>query len=392
MGGGGAKGRGGGCTTIPAVATATTPDDLAFTFFDRRAALEQVHGFQLGDRTNEWKKKKWADFQQRLSKLLTLQEPWTLIIDDALAASFVAPATNLIEDDIQLLTACHLATDAGKEIANKVGFVYQLNISPKVRMESPSPYFYPWNPSGLRYGYRRWALTRRSSSWTSGRASSPQVSIRLVRVLTSDIGSSSMGGGRAKGRGGGCTTIPAVATATTPDDLAFTFFDRRAGKAGAQDDLFTLSHLGLGMVVFFQGGASSPFMSAAHGLHNRRSQAGEIMVLMHLTALYRKFYFGAAALERVHGFQLGDSTNEWKKKKWADFQQRLSKLLTLQEPWTLIIDDALAASFVAPATNLIEDDIQLLNYERSWEQNEELGLNDMDSSSADIAYNTTSTE
>ncbi|KAE8800722.1 hypothetical protein D1007_23723 [Hordeum vulgare] len=31
--------------------------------------------------------------------------------------------------------ACHLATDAGKEIANKVGFVYQLNISPKVLNE-----------------------------------------------------------------------------------------------------------------------------------------------------------------------------------------------------------------------------------------------------------------
>jgi len=27
-------------------------------------------------------------------------------------------------------------------------------------------------------------------------------------------------------------------------------------------------------------------------------------------------------------------------------------------------------------------------YERSWEQNEELGLNDMDTSSADNAYNT----
>ncbi|VAH62060.1 unnamed protein product [Triticum turgidum subsp. durum] len=100
------------------------------------------------------------------------------------------------------------------------------------------------------------------------------------------------------------------------------------------------------------------------------------------------------ALERVHGFQLGDSTNEWKKKKWDDFQQRLSKLLSLQEPWTLIIDDALAASFVAPSTDLIEDDSQLLieDYERSWEQNEELGLNDMDTSSAGIAYNTTSTE
>lgn len=29
-------------------------------------------------------------------------------------------------------------------------------------------------------------------------------------------------------------------------------------------------------------------------------------------------------------------------------------------------------------------------YERSWEQNEELGLNDMDTSSADHAYNTNS--
>jgi hypothetical protein len=28
--------------------------------------------------------------------------------------------------------SAHLATDAGKEIAEKVGFVYQLNISPKV--------------------------------------------------------------------------------------------------------------------------------------------------------------------------------------------------------------------------------------------------------------------
>lgn len=99
------------------------------------------------------------------------------------------------------------------------------------------------------------------------------------------------------------------------------------------------------------------------------------------------------ALERVHGFQLGDSTHEWKKKKWDGFTERLSKLLSLQEPWTLIIDDALAASFVAPATDSIEDDHQLTieEYERSWEQNEELGLNDMDTSSADMAYNTTST-
>ncbi|CAD6207824.1 unnamed protein product [Miscanthus lutarioriparius] len=99
------------------------------------------------------------------------------------------------------------------------------------------------------------------------------------------------------------------------------------------------------------------------------------------------------ALERIHGFQLGDSTLEWKKKKWEDFKERLSKLLSLQEAWTLIIDDGLAASFVAPATESLEDDSQLTmeEYQRSWEQNEELGLNDMDTSSADAAYNTTST-
>uniref|UniRef100_A0A0E0ID91 Zinc finger ZPR1-type domain-containing protein n=1 Tax=Oryza nivara TaxID=4536 RepID=A0A0E0ID91_ORYNI len=97
------------------------------------------------------------------------------------------------------------------------------------------------------------------------------------------------------------------------------------------------------------------------------------------------------ALQRVHGFHLGDSTLEWKKKKWEDFNDRLSKLLSLQEPWTLIIDDGLAASFVAPATDSLEDDNQLTieEYVRSWEQNEELGLNDMDTSSADAAYNTT---
>ncbi|CAN6309236.1 unnamed protein product [Urochloa humidicola] len=99
------------------------------------------------------------------------------------------------------------------------------------------------------------------------------------------------------------------------------------------------------------------------------------------------------ALERIHAFQLGDSTLEWKRKKWEDFKDRLSKLLNLQEPWTLILDDGLAASFIAPATDKLEDDKQLTieEYQRSWEQNEELGLNDMDTSSADQAYDTTNT-
>ncbi|XP_059449638.1 uncharacterized protein LOC132180737 [Corylus avellana] len=97
------------------------------------------------------------------------------------------------------------------------------------------------------------------------------------------------------------------------------------------------------------------------------------------------------SLERVHGFTLGDSLDDSKRAKWQEFKARLNKLLSLEEPWTLILDDALANSFVAPVTEDIKDDDQMTfeEYERSWEQNEELGLNDIDTSSADAAYNST---
>ncbi|KAK1375687.1 zinc finger protein ZPR1-like [Heracleum sosnowskyi] len=95
------------------------------------------------------------------------------------------------------------------------------------------------------------------------------------------------------------------------------------------------------------------------------------------------------SLERVHGFSFGDSLDDNRKTKWQDFGTKLMKLTSVEEPWTLILDDALANSFVAPVTDNISEDHQLTfeEYERSWEQNEELGLNDMDTSSADAAYN-----
>ncbi|KAL9246774.1 hypothetical protein vseg_020267 [Gypsophila vaccaria] len=85
-------------------------------------------------------------------------------------------------------------------------------------------------------------------------------------------------------------------------------------------------------------------------------------------------------LERVHGFTFGDGLEEGRKEKWQDFSRRMNMLLEVKEPWTLIIDDALANSFVAPVTDDIKDDSQLTSeeYERSWEQNDEFGLNDMD--------------
>ncbi|CAI0439353.1 unnamed protein product [Linum tenue] len=98
------------------------------------------------------------------------------------------------------------------------------------------------------------------------------------------------------------------------------------------------------------------------------------------------------SLERVHGFTFGDSLEESRKSKWLDFRSRLIKILNLEKPFTLILDDALANSFIAPATDDLKDDQQLIfeEYERSFEQNEELGLNDLDTSSADAAYNASS--
>ncbi|KAK4781404.1 hypothetical protein SAY86_015506 [Trapa natans] len=86
------------------------------------------------------------------------------------------------------------------------------------------------------------------------------------------------------------------------------------------------------------------------------------------------------SLERVHGFTFGDSLDDQKRVRWQNFRSALTKILSMEEPWTLILDDPLSNSFIAPATDDIKDDHQLTfeEYERSWEQNEELGLNDID--------------
>ncbi|OAE33112.1 hypothetical protein AXG93_862s1040 [Marchantia polymorpha subsp. ruderalis] len=94
------------------------------------------------------------------------------------------------------------------------------------------------------------------------------------------------------------------------------------------------------------------------------------------------------SLKRVHGFSIGDSADPWRKNKWQDFDNHLKKLLECEEEWSLVLDDALANSFIAPATDDFEADTQLISedYERSWDQDEELGLHDMDTTVADVAY------
>lgn len=42
-----------------------------------------------------------SQMQAILFQLLSLEEPWTLILDDALANSFIAPVTEDLRDDHQ---------------------------------------------------------------------------------------------------------------------------------------------------------------------------------------------------------------------------------------------------------------------------------------------------
>lgn len=90
----------------------------------------------------------------------------------------------------------------------------------------------------------------------------------------------------------------------------------------------------------------------------------------------------STSLKKVQAFSIGDSAPDWKRRQWLQFDENLRRLLEVEEEWTLILDDALACSFVAPLTDVksLEDDLQLTteDYERSFEQNEDLGLNDMD--------------
>jgi len=90
-------------------------------------------------------------------------------------------------------------------------------------------------------------------------------------------------------------------------------------------------------------------------------------------------------LQQVHDelgkrlpFLSGDSTEEGTKKSFQKFLDSLSKLIQLEQPFTLILDDPVSNSYVQ---NIYAPDpdpnMTIEEYERTWEQNEVLGLNDI---------------
>lgn len=74
-----------------------------------------------------------------------------------------------------------------------------------------------------------------------------------------------------------------------------------------------------------------------------------------------------------------DSTDEAFKNRFKGFIEKFEKILSLEMPATLVLDDPAGNSYVQSLSDTEEADakLQVTKYERSYEQNEELGLNDI---------------
>jgi zinc finger protein len=74
----------------------------------------------------------------------------------------------------------------------------------------------------------------------------------------------------------------------------------------------------------------------------------------------------------------GDSMDSASKTKWTDFFDKLSSAINGDVKFTIILEDPLASSYVQSFTAPEPDpQIKLEDYERTEEEKESLGLNDM---------------
>ena len=81
-------------------------------------------------------------------------------------------------------------------------------------------------------------------------------------------------------------------------------------------------------------------------------------------------------MEEVNPFNKGDSSQD--RGKFLSFISRLKKMANGEEPFTFVLDDPLANCFIYNP-NAPEDDpqIEVEVYERTADQNEELGIDTM---------------
>lgn len=86
----------------------------------------------------------------------------------------------------------------------------------------------------------------------------------------------------------------------------------------------------------------------------------------------------ASALERTHGFALGDAASEGGAAAWKTFFAGLKACAALDKPWTLILTDPMANSFVSgvdgDADPASDSALVIEDYERSPEEDAEYGI------------------
>eukprot|EP00698_Gefionella_okellyi_P005854 TRINITY_DN15291_c0_g1_i1.p1 TRINITY_DN15291_c0_g1~~TRINITY_DN15291_c0_g1_i1.p1 ORF type:complete len:458 (-),score=113.22 TRINITY_DN15291_c0_g1_i1:42-1415(-) len=84
-------------------------------------------------------------------------------------------------------------------------------------------------------------------------------------------------------------------------------------------------------------------------------------------------------LSSANPFVMGDSADTESRQKFRDFSEKLRQLSTGETEFTLIIDDPVGNSYIQPFADDSNTDAQLrvVEYERTAEQDEELGLSDI---------------
>ncbi|XP_059477370.1 zinc finger protein ZPR1 [Neocloeon triangulifer] len=71
----------------------------------------------------------------------------------------------------------------------------------------------------------------------------------------------------------------------------------------------------------------------------------------------------------------GDSATESTSVKYQDFLDKMDQALEAKLPITLILDDPAGNSYIQSLQDSVEENVKVTRYERSHEQNEDLGLN-----------------
>ena len=82
-------------------------------------------------------------------------------------------------------------------------------------------------------------------------------------------------------------------------------------------------------------------------------------------------------VDKLAPFGSGDSTQSSTAYKFEQFKQKAKDLLDLKEPFTIILDDPAGNSFISKIDDENDPGLTEERYERSYDQKEFLGLNDM---------------